>query len=135
MKLSEKIKEYRERAGLTQEELAERMNVQRNTVWRWENQKANLKADSVQKLSAILNVAPADLMESCTDTAVKNVYVDANMHTTEKISNRNMATVTLKDGSILTAPATQEGFAFLKDLYAMDHAYRLNTEQGGVRIA
>lgn len=122
MRLGEKIKEFREKAGLTQEELAERMEVQRNTVWRWENQKANLKADNVQKLSVVLNVDPTDLIENdetSSNTILKNANFIPNMQTTEKVSNRNMATVTLKNGAILTAPATPEGFAFLKDLYAM----------------
>lgn len=122
MRLGEKIKEFREKAGLTQEELAEKMEVQRNTVWRWENQKANLKADNVQKLSVVLNVDPTDLIENdetSSNTMLKNANFIPNMQTTEKVSNRNMATVTLKNGAILTAPATPEGFAFLKDLYAM----------------
>ena len=62
MELSEKIKELRERAGLTQEELAERMGVQRNTVWRWENKKANLKAENIQSLSSVLEVDASELM-------------------------------------------------------------------------
>ena len=74
MKLGEKIKELRERAGLTQEELAEKMDVQRNTVWRWENQKANLKSDNVRKLANILNVDSTELIE---DTA----NISSNEHT------------------------------------------------------
>ena len=62
MKISEKIRELREKAGLTQEELADRVGVQRNTVWRWENGKAKLKADNIQRLSFIFNVEPASLM-------------------------------------------------------------------------
>ena len=64
MKLGKKIKELREMAGLTQEELAEKMEVQRNTVWRWENQKANLKSDNIRKLASVLNVTPTELMEN-----------------------------------------------------------------------
>ena len=56
MELSEKIKELRERAGLTQEQLAEQMGVQRNTVWRWENKKANLKAENIQSLSSSCSI-------------------------------------------------------------------------------
>ena len=49
MKIYEKVKEFREKTGLTQEELAEKMGVQRNTVWRWENGKAKISAPSIQK--------------------------------------------------------------------------------------
>ena len=81
MKLSEKIKELREKAGLTQEELAEKMEVQRNTVWRWENQKANLKSDNVRKLSTILNVDPVELMGD----------VNTSMRQTENINSSKMS--------------------------------------------
>ena len=63
MDLSEKIRELRERAGLTQEQLAEQMGVQRNTVWRWENKKANLKAENIQSLSSVLNIEASELMK------------------------------------------------------------------------
>lgn len=72
MNLGGKIKELREKAGLTQEELAEKMEVQRNTVWRWENQKANLKSDNVRKLSTILNVDPTELMEDADNFSINS---------------------------------------------------------------
>ena len=64
MELSDRVKELREQAGLTQEELAEKMGVQRNTVWRWENKKANLRAENIQRLSAVLNIEASDLMNN-----------------------------------------------------------------------
>jgi transcriptional regulator with XRE-family HTH domain len=63
MNLGDKVKELREKAGLTQEELAERMGVQRNTVWRWENQKANLRADNIQRLSSALNIDASEIID------------------------------------------------------------------------
>ena len=73
MKLSEKIKELREKAGLTQEELAERTGVQRNTVWRWENDKAKLKADNIQRLSLVFNVDTSELMQTISETSLQEV--------------------------------------------------------------
>ena len=64
MELNNRLKEYRERAGLTQEQLAEQIGVQRNTVWRWENNRATMKADLLRRLSEILNVEPAILIKS-----------------------------------------------------------------------
>ena len=63
MELGDRVKELRERAGLTQEELAEKMGVQRNTVWRWENKKATLRAENIQRLSSALNIDASSLME------------------------------------------------------------------------
>ena len=64
MEIGDKVKELRERAGLTQEELAELMGVQRNTVWRWENKKAGLRGENIQRISAVLNVDASELMPS-----------------------------------------------------------------------
>lgn len=73
MKISEKIKELREKAGLTQEELAERTGVQRNTVWRWENDKAKLKADNIQRLSLVFNVDTSELMHTVNENSSQEV--------------------------------------------------------------
>ena len=62
METGTKIKELREKARLTQEELAEKVGVQRNTVWRWENQQANLTSKNINKLSEIFNVSPSDFI-------------------------------------------------------------------------
>lgn len=67
MGIGDKVKELREKAGLTQEELAEKMGVQRNTVWRWENKKANLRADNIQRLSTVLNIDASELMDVAND--------------------------------------------------------------------
>ena len=71
MEMGEKVKELRETAGLTQEELAYRMGVQRNTVWRWENNKANLRAENIQRLSSVLNVDTSELMPPETDQVIQ----------------------------------------------------------------
>jgi transcriptional regulator with XRE-family HTH domain len=38
--IGDRIKRSREFKKITQEELADRLGVQRNTIWRWENEKA-----------------------------------------------------------------------------------------------
>lgn len=70
MELGDKVKELRERAGLTQEELAGEMGVQRNTVWRWENKKANLKADNIQRLASVLNIDASELVASAEEVKI-----------------------------------------------------------------
>lgn len=39
MSLGEKLKENRKKAGLSQEELAEKLNVSRQAITKWENDK------------------------------------------------------------------------------------------------
>lgn len=81
MLLSERVKELRENAGLTQEELADRMGVQRNTVWRWENNRATMKADMLQHLAAVLNVDSEQLMmkSNNVDTPEKDKLSPTNL--------------------------------------------------------
>ena len=62
MHVGERIKEMREKMGLTQEELAERIGVKRNTVWRWENGKAALRAETLERISSILSTETSSLM-------------------------------------------------------------------------
>ena len=126
MKLGEKIKEFRENAGLTQEALADKMNVQRNTVWRWENQKANLKADNVQKLSTILNVEPSELIEDddISELTLTSNLPDMKVPTKVVLSTKPPAEmlgrIVVKDGDFyVNLPDTAEGYNALFQIVNM----------------
>lgn len=56
MKLNEKILEQRKKMGLSQEELAERLNVSRQAVSRWEVGSAQPDASNVLQLSRLFGV-------------------------------------------------------------------------------
>ena len=56
MKLSEKIFELRKGMGLSQEELAEKLNVSRQTVSRWEVGSALPDAENLRLLSGLFGV-------------------------------------------------------------------------------
>lgn len=56
MKLNEKILEQRKKLGLSQEELAERLNVSRQAVSRWEVGSAQPDASNVLQLSKLFGV-------------------------------------------------------------------------------
>ena len=61
MDFGEKVRFLRESARLTQEELAEMMGIQRNTIWRWENQRANPNKNAMSRLASALNTTVAYL--------------------------------------------------------------------------
>ncbi len=67
--LGEKIRYLRRKERMTQEELAHALNVQRNTVWRWENEKANPDKDTIVLLASILNTSVAYLTNETDDPA------------------------------------------------------------------
>ena len=61
--LSEKIKTMRKNQGLTQEELAARLNVVRQTVSKWEKGLSVPDAEMLQKLAEVLETTVAKLLD------------------------------------------------------------------------
>ena len=62
MSVGTNIRQFRERLGLTQEELAERLGVARSTVTQWENGWSNPRMGMVQKLAGVFRVTSADIV-------------------------------------------------------------------------
>jgi transcriptional regulator with XRE-family HTH domain len=58
-----KIKELRNRKGLSQEELAEQAQISLRTVQRIENDETEARGDTLKRLAAALNITPEDLTE------------------------------------------------------------------------
>lgn len=56
MKLSDKIIKLRKAAGMSQEDLAEKLNVSRQAISRWENDSAKPDANHLLELSTLFNV-------------------------------------------------------------------------------
>ena len=58
MSLGNRIKELRKNAGFTQEELGEKVGVQKNAVSKWEKERVkNIPHDTVEKLAEIFGVS------------------------------------------------------------------------------
>ena len=55
LKVGEKIKNIREKRGYSQEQLAEKMNINRNTISKIENGKFNLSLDYLSEFSWFLD--------------------------------------------------------------------------------
>lgn len=73
MNLGEKIKYYRKRLGLSQEELGQRLGVKFSAVSKWERgQVENIPASRLRMMADLFGVTPASLIddESAPDEAV-----------------------------------------------------------------
>lgn len=57
------IKERREKLGLSQQELANELNISMHTVWRWENEKIEPRASELIALAKIFKCPMKKLFE------------------------------------------------------------------------
>ena len=64
MNFSEKLFTLRKANNLTQEHLAEKLDVSRQSVSKWESGQATPELDKIIALSAVFNVSTDDLLKS-----------------------------------------------------------------------
>ena len=69
-----KIKEYRNRAGLTQKDLADELHVTYQAVSRWENDDAEPSFDMLKDICRILNCTADDLFEMDNDELEETIH-------------------------------------------------------------
>lgn len=63
MEIGKKIEFYRRRAFLTQEDLADKMEVSRQTIYKWEHNLAYPELRKLEVLTKILNISFDDLLK------------------------------------------------------------------------
>lgn len=60
---SKRIKELRLKKGLTMEQLAEKLNVSKSAIAKWENGYVdNMRQDKIQQLADLFNVSPVYIL-------------------------------------------------------------------------
>lgn len=60
--LGERIAAVRKQAGMTQKELADRVNVTQRVIAYWEREAVSLRADQIEALTNALNISSDDLL-------------------------------------------------------------------------
>ena len=75
MKIGENIRHARQKAGLTQKELGEKLGISQAAVGQFESDKANPKIETLQKIAAALNIKLSELvpMNSALDWAFEKI--------------------------------------------------------------
>lgn len=63
MEIGKKLEFYRKKAFLTQEDLADKMNVSRQTIYKWEHNLAYPELRKLELLTKILNISFDDLLK------------------------------------------------------------------------
>ena len=69
--LNDNIKYYRKKLGLTQVELAEKLNVSQSTITSWENGNRRPDLDFLPVLAQIFGISVDDLLGTTSDTVVR----------------------------------------------------------------
>jgi len=64
-----KLKALRERHGLTQEELAKSLGVDKNTVWRWENDERMPRRANLQMIANFFGMGTGEVMDDFASSA------------------------------------------------------------------
>ena len=69
------LKYYREKSGLSMQKLSEMLDVQLNTIWRWENGKASPSVDVATALAKIFGISESELLHGPSEGKVKITLV------------------------------------------------------------
>ena len=118
-----RIKFGRNSVNMTQQELAERIGVSLVTITRWENPNSGRCPNTLMlnKIAEALGISAGYLLGIESDPANIEPWQLKNSKVSQE-DKTNMATITLENGKKVEAPATPEGYAFLKDVFAMSLA-------------
>lgn len=81
--LGDNIKKHRKEKNISQEELAEKIGVSRQSISLWENGKANPGLDTITELASILGVPVGALIDS------ENIEEHKNDNGTQESTNKN----------------------------------------------
>lgn len=78
--LGENLYKFRKEKGLSQEELADKINVSRQSIHLWESGKISPDMENILKLSDILNIQPANLVNG-----LDNVFSNKSKTNTKRV--------------------------------------------------
>lgn len=112
MSIGEQVRKYREAQHLTQEQLAEKVDVHPNTIRRWELSERTPNSAKLNDLSHALGVSVVDLMS---EDDAPNVVNDAESLPIRKVptsSSRSSKWMLVyeRDGERIELPPTEQGY-------------------------
>ena len=99
MEIGKKIMELRKKNGLSQEELAEKVGVARQTISKWELGETSPDIKQSKELSKIFNVS----LDELTDNDIKNILVEKTSNT-EKLAGLTLKLIKVMVVVIILLP-------------------------------
>lgn len=127
MTVSEKIREARSKAGLTQQQLADKLGVRHNSISSWENGVNSISIENLQKIADALDVPVAEFLDEeltsmTTGERIRKARLRADM-TQEQLAallGVDRATISKYESGIIDPPTSQMNR--IADLLSMDSA-------------
>ena len=75
MTFAEKLRSIRKQAGMSQEKLAEKLNVSRQAVTKWETEEGIPDIENIMAISALLGISIDELLSNEKSTKGKDDYL------------------------------------------------------------
>ncbi|MCI8638549.1 MAG: helix-turn-helix transcriptional regulator [Coprococcus sp.] len=104
MTLGEKLKSARRNAGLTQEQMAEKLSVSRQAITKWEADKGMPDIENLKQISRLLNISIDHLIDNGenTDLSVMREKINLDEYTyNRKITGRWNKKTSKKDMAVI----------------------------------
>ncbi len=101
MKLGRKIKQLRKLAGMTQEQLSEKLNVSRQTVSKWEADAASPDLESMVKFSVMFQISLDELLLEEAKQMEENQQAQITLEDLTKINEQSRRMNLLLSSGIL----------------------------------
>ena len=107
MTFGEKLKEARKKAGLSQEQFAEKMNVSRSAIAKWETDKGMPDVNNLKVMSQLLNVSIDYLLDE--DEKISFNEMKEAIHLYDYVENAGKVSALLSANNITIYQLAQSG--------------------------
>lgn len=123
MEIGRKITELRKKSGLSQEELAEKMDVARQTISKWELGETSPDLRQAKELSKIFNVS----LDELANNDIKNILVEKTSNT-EKLAGLILKLIKVMAVLIVVIPLLLVAARIIfKNIYIMNSGRLMHT--------
>ena len=116
MKIGNKLNQLRKLSGMTQEQLAEKINVSRQTISKWESDNTSPDLESIVKISQIFHVSLDDLLKEAETSMTNRNNEQITLEDLMKINLHNRKMMLLLIGGLLSVMVSILNFAYVMAL-------------------
>ncbi len=116
MKIGNKLNQLRKLSGMTQEQLAEKIKVSRQTISKWESDNTSPDLESIVKISKIFHVSLDDLLKEAKTSMTNRNNEQITLEDLMKINLHNRKMMLLLIGGLLSVMVSILNFAYVMAL-------------------